>query len=394
MRSADRSVTADDRVDRVASLLRSTRGREELKRFNTLVVEVVESLPTLRVLRARLHQRASMQLYVNASNAKGLASCRTVSLSVRVHGVECGIVTVAESNAPPFAPSNRRLFGHCGFDDLAGREWAHPTVARYIKAAASQIKGRPEAKIESALIREMKRPGGTWREQQPVCLAGLPLQVPLPVRASGPDPELGDGHIDVLARVGRGGKRLRVYELKAPKADASGALDQAVAYVAALKFVLVQQVPTMAEAWWRLIGFRARPRRMPAFEAFACVADTPKNRKLMVAAIERLSSANTHGVVLGATYYPVDPEWPGARASQGPPPVWGDPPSADGAPRSTAAGGPGKRPCPPAGGHPRPRIRWSRKQRGFLVARAEQDRNRNPHPRQLYGAKDHQTNPE
>src|SRR5207244_1181312 len=91
------------------------------------------------------------------------------------------------------------------------------------------------------------------------------------------------------------------YELKAPKAGASGALDQAVTYVAALKFVLAQEVAVTA--WWRLIGFRAPPRRMPAFEAYAFVADTPKNRKVMDAAIERLSSAKRHGVVLGAIYY-------------------------------------------------------------------------------------------
>lgn len=300
---AARRATVDDLVQRVESLLRSERGAEELKRFNQLVVEVVNSLQTLRELRARLRQRASMQLYVNASSAKESASRGSVPLSVRVHGIECGTVTVAAVGARSFAPSNRRLFASCGFDDVAGQKWSSPAVAKYIKAAeaiAAQVKGRPEAEVESALILEMKRPGGEWRgEQQPVCLAGLPLQLPLPVSASGA--AFGDGHIDVLARLGRGGKGLRVYELKAPKADASGALDQAVAYVAALKFVLAQEVAV--EAWWRLIGFSAPPRRMPAFEAFAFVADTPKNRKAMDAAIERLCSENRHGVVLGAMYY-------------------------------------------------------------------------------------------
>jgi hypothetical protein len=45
----------------------------------------------------------------------------------------------------------------------------------------------------------------------------------------------------VLARLGCGGKGLRVYELNAPNADVSGALDQAVAYVAALRFALTQE---------------------------------------------------------------------------------------------------------------------------------------------------------
>src|SRR2546427_2861869 len=95
MPSADRSATADDLVQRVESLSGSERGGEELKGFNELVVEVVESLPPLRELRARLRQRASMQLYISASSAKGAASRGTVPLSVRVHGIECGIMRVA-----------------------------------------------------------------------------------------------------------------------------------------------------------------------------------------------------------------------------------------------------------------------------------------------------------
>jgi hypothetical protein len=149
----------------------------------------------------------------------------------------------------------------------------------------------------------MKRPGGAWRgEQQPVCLAGLPYQVPLPVCASGPKTEVGDGHIDVLARLSRGGKKLRVYEIKAPEADVRHALGQAVAYVAALKFVLTQEGGAV-EQWWRLIGFRAKPRRMSAFEAFALVADTPRNRSAVEAIIDRLSCSNKEGITPDAMYY-------------------------------------------------------------------------------------------
>lgn len=298
--------TADDLVQCVESLLRSGPGAKALKRLNQLVVRVVESLPTLCVLRARLRQRASMQLYVNLSSAKESASRGSVQLSVRVHGIHCGTVTVAKDSAPSFVPSNRTWIKNCGIDDVAEQEWSSPAVAKYIKAAeacAAQVKGRPEAKVESAFILEMKGPRGEWRrEQQPVCLAGLPLQLPLPVSASGPRPVPRVGHIDVLARLGRGGKRLRVYELKAPKAGVSDALDQAVAYVAALRFVLNQEDEAV-KAWWTMIGFSAPPRRKPAFEAFAFVADTPKNRKAMVAAKERLCSANRHGVKLDAMYY-------------------------------------------------------------------------------------------
>jgi hypothetical protein len=191
-------------------------------------------------------------------------------------------------------------------DDVARQEWSSPAVAKYIKDAeeiAAKFEGRPEAKIESALILKMKQPKGEWRGvQRPVCLSGLPLQLPLPIGASGADLKVGNGHIDVLARLGRGGKGLRVYELKAPRPDVGDALHQAVAYVAALKFVLYQK-DDAAREWWKLIGFSAPPRRMPAFEAFALVAYTAKNRKAVEAAIERLNSANAYGIMIDAMYY-------------------------------------------------------------------------------------------
>ena len=99
-----------------------------------------------------------------------------------------------------------------------------------------------------------------------------------------------------------GGKRLRVYEIKAPDADLRHALGQAVAYVAALKFVLTQEGGTV-EQWWRLIGFRAKPRRMPSFEAFALVADTTRNRRDVEATIDRLSLSTKAGITPDAMYY-------------------------------------------------------------------------------------------
>jgi hypothetical protein len=310
MAVAARHPTADDLFQRVESLLRREQGAKKLKQLNQLVVRVVNNLPTLREMRAHLRQRASMQLYVNLSSAKELASRGRVRLSVRVHGIECGTVTVAADGTRSFAPSNRGLFGRCGFDDATRQKWSSPAVAKYIKAAeaiAAKGKGRPEADVESALILQMKRTRGEWRgEQQPVCLAGLPLQLPTPVSASGANPVPRVGHIDVLARLGRGGKKLRVYELKAPNAGASRALDQAVAYVAALRFVLAQKDEAV-KAWWALIGFSAPPRRMPDFEAFAFVADTLKNIEAVDAAIERLNFANAHSVVLGAMYYQRSP---------------------------------------------------------------------------------------
>jgi len=294
--------TVDEIAGHVTCLLRSVAGAERVERLNQLAARVVANRDKLRKWRARLRHRAAMQLYVNLSTAGKSANRGSVPLSVRVHGIECGTVTVGTGRVRAFQPKHRKLFGSCGFQKADGCEWADRAVAKYIEAAAVHVKGRPEANVESAFIRHMLRPDGEWRgEQQPVCLAGLPLQIPVPVSASGAEVKLGNGHIDVLARLGRGGKRLRVYELKAPKADASGALDQAVAYLVALKFVLDQE--GASTDWWRLIGFSAPPTRRPKLEAFAFVADMKGNRTVMDAAKKRLDARNSDSIVLGVMYY-------------------------------------------------------------------------------------------
>jgi hypothetical protein len=148
----------------------------------------------------------------------------------------------------------------------------------------------------------MKETHRDWRYQKPVCLGGMPLQVPMPIAASGRGPKLGNGHIDVLARLGRGGKGLRVYEVKAPGVRAESALDQAACYLAALDFVLWAQPDGEArKAWWRFIGFSGTPTRPPRLEVCAVVEDSKANRMLLDEAKKRLASAN--GLVASAVVY-------------------------------------------------------------------------------------------
>ena len=70
--------------------------------------------------------------------------------------------------------------------------------------------------------------------------------------------------------------------------------------------------PKLSEKRWE-IRFEeeilAQWEREPELYAFdaakgpAFVVDTPRNREIIDAACERLSVANRHGIVLGATYY-------------------------------------------------------------------------------------------
>jgi hypothetical protein len=303
------STTVNDLVQQVDSLLTGPEGRERCARFNGLASQMVASLPMLRTLRASVTRRASMQLYVNLSNAKEAGRRGVVTLSARVHGVECGMVTIGTDGDRAFAPTNPHVFGQCDADSTKGCQWRDPRVGQYIRAAAGlDFRWHREAAIESALILRMKGRGEAWRQtQQPVCLAGLPFRVPLPVAASGATPTLGDGHIDVLARLDRGAKGLRVYELKAPNVPVRTAMTQAVIYVATLRHMLSQDEGS--EAWWRLIGFRKAPVRRRCFEAFAVVEDTQPNRSTVDDAIRELERANNSDahITLDALYYTHDP---------------------------------------------------------------------------------------
>jgi hypothetical protein len=280
---------------------------------------VVQSLAGLGELRKRLRQRPETQLYVNASNVREVAMRSTVELSVRVRGIECGTVSVGSSGDRKFRTTSRKgsPFLDCGGEHANGCEWSHAAVADYIEAASKElgapavktdrkVQRRPEADVESAFLRALLTTRDSWRgTQQPVCLKGMPLQVAVPISASD-TPKIGDGHIDVLARLGRGGKGLRVYEVKAPEASGDTALHQAVAYAATLRFLLTNN--QAAPRWWTFLGWDHAPKKLPRFEAFAVVADTKRNRELVAAArqqlgVESTGTGNTPGIHFGALFY-------------------------------------------------------------------------------------------
>ena len=120
--------------------------------------------------------------------------------------------------------------------------------------------------IEADLLSAMskRRPGrqDAVMEHQPVLypLRGLPFQFPMPIGARD-CPALGKaaGHIDVLARAGRGGRCLRVFEVKGPNAlDVPQALNQAVTYCAALRFLLEESSRPELERCTRHLDFAKR----------------------------------------------------------------------------------------------------------------------------------------
>lgn len=301
-------VTAMAIVRTVEDLLGSPKGIMTVLRQNELASELSGACDSLAELRASLRRRAQMQFYVSASSVVSSAKRGALQLSVRANGVECGTVRIVRRGPTiverVFTLTDRDVFSRCRYEPPLTRSWNDPEVAKYIERSAEIQASRPEAAVEASFLSLLGR--GERALERPVCLAGCPLQIPLPISASGEEPVLSpSGHLDVLARLGRGGKGLRLYELKRPGASVAHALDQAVAYAAALRVLLTQE--DQALPWWRIIGFGSVPRRFPALQAATLVQDSPKNRETVGRALERLSREADPGIKLGAYYYSVPP---------------------------------------------------------------------------------------
>lgn len=114
-----------------------------------------------------------------------------------------------------------------------------------------------ETHIESLIIEEMIKTdsndkfSGTLRGIQPVLYANAPFQFPVPFAPSGGTVKLGNGNIDVLARVTQ--SRLAVWELKRPHENLScKAHIQAYAY--ALTLLKMLRSPN-GQDWYEMLGY-------------------------------------------------------------------------------------------------------------------------------------------
>lgn len=140
----------------------------------------------------------------------------------------------------------------------------------------------PEHLVESRILLEMLKRvrkdkfQGTFFGVQPVTICGFPLQVPLPVWASGGVPKEASqkGSVDILAR--RNNKKLSIWELKAPgKYQNQKTLRQA--YIYAVTIIKMLRSPE-GERWYRVFGFASLPEKIRVEAVVVITAD--KNRCL------------------------------------------------------------------------------------------------------------------
>ena len=304
-------------VDDVVRQVRDALTPEKVAQLDEIAGRMVDGEAQFRAFLHAIRGRSTATFYVNTSKLK--QSSNGVTLSVRVSGVECGEVMLTKRRRERmFAPKHiEQHFTGCWTTSKTRLPWEHPEVRRYLQRAsemATALEGDladRECGVEAALIQELR--DGNLRHNAPILFptkSGVPYQFPVPITARGGVRAAGGrhaGHIDILARHGKGRtSRLRVLEVKKPDADdAAHALDQAVAYAAALDALLGR-----SSKYRMLCGY---PQYPPKLEATAVVADDDAIRRDIAAARERLAKrGGSLDVQLSALFY----QWenaPGGR---------------------------------------------------------------------------------
>jgi len=118
-----------------------------------------------------------------------------------------------------------------------------------------------ETHIESLMIEEMAKTSsadkflGKLQGLQPVLFANAPFQFPVPISPSGGDVNLGNGNIDVLARVNP--SRLSIWELKRPQ-ETLACKAHLQAYCYALAVIKMLRGP-QGRDWYKVLGYSELP---------------------------------------------------------------------------------------------------------------------------------------
>lgn len=243
-------------------------------RLDDWLKRLEEGEKLIRQARSQFHQWDPLKVYVSVTRAK---SKRRAVFSLRFFGQEVAELVVKDQSVvlkltKRHRQNNMKWF-QCTLDaghyDWDGRE--AKKFRSYFKEKAFSSKREPkvrspEHRVESKFIQEMLKGSGKFGvpglKIQPVTIAGCPLQLPVPISASGKELKEGDGHIDILARHrGKDGKtRLSVWELKR-----AGAYDHPAsqAYIYAFTLLQILRHPKNGPKWYRLFGYKSPiPKRI------------------------------------------------------------------------------------------------------------------------------------
>jgi hypothetical protein len=241
-------------------------------------------------MRASFHEWDPLYVYLNVSSAKNANS--SVQFELRYLGQTVAKL-IRNKKTPPilsttgFDNLNRDYFG-CKIslkDDWTGEESLK--FRRFFKTredkSGNGAKRNEEHRLQSMLLTEFsKAKDKTILGIKPVTICGVRFPMPTPLSASNHThisySEVHGGGIDILARIGTGGKstRICIMELKDENNSKEPPLDvmkQAIVYTTFIHELLRSNT---GPSWWTLFGFKQSiPEHLELFAA--CVMPSGKS---------------------------------------------------------------------------------------------------------------------
>jgi hypothetical protein len=257
-------------------LLSPTHTTDWNSRYQKYAQSISSNLESIKANRRRLRQWQPFKFYLNTTNAQNAKSI--LRFDIRYLGQTVAeLIIKGERIAITTKPNKTRNYEETNLRDfdcqirLTETDWdskeAHAFRSHFRKRDATRNKadsnkGNEEHRIESLLLSEFsKSKDKILPNIKPVTIGSIRFPMPTPISASKQgtikySKERGGG-IDILARVGTGGRwgtYLCVIEVKdenVPSEPASHAIEQAIKYSVFMRELLRSDA---GADWWKLLG--------------------------------------------------------------------------------------------------------------------------------------------
>ncbi len=225
----------------------------------------------IKSVRSGFREWSPMKVYLNITSAK--TANNSVSFELRYLGQTVAKLTGTNNKLHKLSTKNYETTNSRDFDcniPLSSADWCGEEAAKFRsffknrKGARKHDanKGNEEHRLESLLLTEFSRiKNKVIRHIKPVTIGSVRFPMPTPISASNHKAikysGIAGGGIDILARIGTGGKatRLCILELKDENKNSDppkDAMKQAVAYATFIRELLRSDA---GEDWWKLFGF-------------------------------------------------------------------------------------------------------------------------------------------
>lgn len=239
-------------------------------RWANYAADISSSKNLIESVRSTFREWSPLYIYVTTTSAKNAK--KSIAFELRYLGQAVARLTgnkdgnhTLSTKYSYYEKSNLNNFG-CGIC-LPDVDWAGDEARRfrdYFKNKTDPREGKrsnDEHRLESLILTEFFKTDSKDKallHVQPVTpIENVRFPMPTYIKASNhKKPEIGYGHIDILARMGRGrGTRLCIMELKDEnnkREPPKDVVKQALAYTTFIREVLRSDC---GKAWWKLFGF-------------------------------------------------------------------------------------------------------------------------------------------